>query len=467
MDKVVHNSLSPEEMERLKKLQHELEGQELTLLLERLQQQCDLSVNQTADAAGMDESALHKILKGENREFKASYVDALLEGLERQGKLSNPLEISVWKRALRISAYLHYDLYKSIEPRLRQIEDTGERIEALKTYLKEQYPTLTETYDKTGGTFPLFVPLFDVAARVLDEKWGKARSKTDFGTWQRPIRQTSKSVVDLPDNHLEIGGIRFIKIPAGKFIMGSKEGNELAYGDEHPQHTLELPEFFMARFPVTNSQYQKFTDASGYVTLAENVGRENSGRGGFEKGFNWRTPLGRNHIGQIPNHPVVQITWRDALAYVRWLNEASKDELPSGYRFILPTEAQWEKSARGEYGNEWPWGNEFDPKRCNSTEGGKGSTTPVDAYPSGASPYGVLDMVGNVWEWTHTLFKDYPYKADDGRESEVRSGRRVLRGGSFRGDRYFARCASRFYADPDSRGSGIGFRVAVSPISPG
>jgi iron(II)-dependent oxidoreductase len=257
----------------------------------------------------------------------------------------------------------------------------------------------------------------------------------------------------------------FIHIPGGKFLVGSKDGNKLAADSECPQHTLELPEFYMARFPVTNEQYLKFTDATDYVTFAENEGGEKPGTGGFEKGFNWQTPLGQNdNIGNKLDHPVVQITWRDVMEYVRWLNEVAKDVLPRGYAFILPTEAQWEKAARGEYGNEWPWGNEFDKNKCNSSESKKGNSTPVNAYPAGASPYGVMDMVGNVWEWTHTLYKEYPYKLDDGRESEEDAGRRVLRGGSFKRDFRFTRCASRSNNVSDTRGFALGFRVCVSRI---
>jgi hypothetical protein len=174
----------------------------------------------------------------------------------------------------------------------------------------------------------------------------------------------------------------YVRIPAGIFLIGSKEDNELAYGQEHPQHTLELPEFYMAHFPVTNADYSRFPEA------------------------NLKIPKGKE------KHPVAAVSWHDAMKYIQWLNETAKDGLPDGFVFILPTEAQWEKAARGEYGNEWPWGNEFDKSKCNTIEGGKIDTTPVDAYPSGASPYGVMDMVGNVWEWTHTMFKGYPYRVD-------------------------------------------------------
>jgi formylglycine-generating enzyme required for sulfatase activity len=247
--------------------------------------------------------------------------------------------------------------------------------------------------------------------------------------------------VAISKNLLMIGNIEFIKIPSGKFIMGSKDDNPLAFDNETPQHTMELPDYWMAKFTLMNDQYFTYIGEGNHPVL------------------DWK---------KKNNHPVVNITWHNAMDYCIWFNKQYKTELQNaGITVNLPTEAQWEKAARGEYGNEWPWGNKFDKNNCNSAEGKKpkGDTTPVDAYPQGESPYGIADMVGNVWEWTHTLFKRYPYKVDDFREDEKASGPRVFRGGSFGYPLRMARCAYRIGYDPDNSNDSIGFRVCASPIS--
>ncbi len=479
MDKVVHKPLPPKERRRLKLLQEELEGQELTVLLERLQKQFDLSVNQMAIAAGMDESAMHKILKGENREFKAKHVDALLDELERRGKLTNVNERAIWQRALRIAAFLHFAIYKAFEQRLRQIEDIGKRIEALKSLLREQYPSLAETYDKSGGTLPIFVPLFDIVGRELHKRWGWIRippgydlnriegnryymvstdlfpkkittlgpdleiEDTGLGTFTVHRRLPSQASISQSrpsrSNFKQMGGIEFVRVPAGKFLMGSRHNNKLAYDWEKPQNSVVLPsDYWIGRFPITNEQFATFVEATNHKHSWVR---------------DWKKKL---------NHPVINISWNDAQAYCHWLNETRGTELPKGFVFRLPTEAEWEKAARGEFGFEWPWGNEFDKNKCNTADGVKGGTTPVGAYsPAGDSPYGAADMVGNVWEWTQSLSKGYPYQAKDGREDLMATGARVVRGGSWGDSHHGARCASRGRGGPGDLH--LGFRVVCSP----
>ena len=223
--------------------------------------------------------------------------------------------------------------------------------------------------------------------------------------------------------------MEFLRVPAGKFLMGSENDNKVANDNERLQHSVNIPyDYWMARFPVTNAQYNQFT----------------------------KTDFDKNK----EKHPVVKVNWLDALEYCKWLNQFMKAALPPGLVLRLPTEAEWEKAARGVNKHEYPWGNMFDKNKCNTNEGEKKGTTSVDLYsPQGDSPYGCADMVGNVWEWTHSIFKPYPYRVDDGREDENTIAPRVLRGGSY-SDRN-VRCASRYDGLNVLYANG-GFRVVAS-----
>ncbi len=248
----------------------------------------------------------------------------------------------------------------------------------------------------------------------------------------------------------KIGGSRFwkpphgepdwITIPAGEFIMGGvPEG-----------HRVPLPEFAIARVPITNAQYHLFIQASGHPPPESWNGK--------------RPPRGREA------HPVVEVSWRDALAYCRWLSAAT------GKPITLPSEAEWEKAARGsEDARVYPWGDEFDASRCNVGESGFGGTTPVGIFANGASPYGCLDMAGNVWEWTRSLWGadltkpefDYPFDPYDAARENLDAGDdvlRVVRGGAWDDHRVIARCAYRLRSRPGPRLDSLGFRLVLSPI---
>jgi formylglycine-generating enzyme required for sulfatase activity len=290
-----------------------------------------------------------------------------------------------------------------------------------------------------------------------------AIQEEEKATEEKPVRGMGR---DIQQEVKTMGGIDFVPVPAGEFLMGSSQDDSIARDNEFPQHTVDIPyQYWIGRYPVTNEQFKMFTDATGYVTRAENEGGWNPDEGKYQKGFNWRTPLGpRDPIGNKGKHPVVQLSWEDARAYIKWLNKEYKAELPNGYQFHLPSEAEWEKAARGEYAARWPWGDEWNPDNCNSKEKGPDRTTPVGQYsPAGDSPYGAADMAGNVWEWTRSLFKEYPYETEDGREDLGAEGSRVLRGGAFSIHTADVRCAYRRGLSPDLRYNDVGFRVVVSP----
>jgi formylglycine-generating enzyme required for sulfatase activity len=221
--------------------------------------------------------------------------------------------------------------------------------------------------------------------------------------------------------------------------MGSdRAGDRYAFDDESPQHQVDVADFHIAKYPVTNAEYRRFVEATGH-RLPPHLQAQ------------FKPSCG-------PDHPVVWVSWRDAATYCRWLSHVT------GRPYRLPTEAEWEKAARGADGRPYPWGEDRPNKTRCAFENHEGVTaTPVGRYsPQGDSPYGCADMAGNVWEWCHTLYKPYPYDAGDGREDPKADGPRVLRGGAFYTNLRRVRCASRLRYYPNLWLNVIGFRVAVA-----
>ena len=246
-------------------------------------------------------------------------------------------------------------------------------------------------------------------------------------------------------------GMEFMRIPAGEFIMGSKRDNE------KPQHSVKIPyDYWMARFPITNELYNNYVLAKNIVHPASTRRRIIVWEGESEiETINW---------DDKKKHPLY-INWSNALAYCRWLNKLLRDEILPGLIIRLPTEAEWEKAARGTDGRLYPWGNKFDLLRCNIRESGLRSTSPVDAYSKqGDSPYGIADMSGNVWEWTQSLFKEYPYDPNDGRENLKTPGERVLRGSSFKDSAKYSYVTSRIKIPHDNADIAYGcIRLCIAP----
>ncbi len=235
-----------------------------------------------------------------------------------------------------------------------------------------------------------------------------------------------------------LGGHRVRARPGWQVPDGQQGGQPAGVRSEKPQHTVEIAgEYWIGRYPVTNAQFaalcpgHRLPHHSRRSKAQPSPTTERGGRRPKARtGSTHRGPESR--LNGKKNHPVVQVSWLDAQAYCAWLNQAHGAELPTGWGFRLPTEAEWEKAARGEYGNEWPWGDsQPDLSRCNFKMN-VGDTTSVGQYsPQGDSPYGAADLAGNVWEWTHSIMKGYPYQQEDGREAESGSEARLLRGGSF------------------------------------
>ncbi|MBM3133776.1 MAG: hypothetical protein FJZ89_00490 [Chloroflexi bacterium] len=282
---------------------------------------------------------------------------------------------------------------------------------------------------------------------------------------------------------VRLPAILWCPVPAGPFPMGSdKKRDPQAWEDELPQHeekSITRP-YLISSYPVTNAQFQAFLDdPDGYC----------HDRWWTSAGRQWRgkrtEPEKAGGIYDLPNHPVVMVTWYEAVAYCNWLNDkfhvsCSKFQVWQNGRLEtwnmeretwnirLPTEAEWEKAARGEDGRIWPWGNEFAAEKCNMADTGIGSACAVGLFPGGDSPYGCADMAGNVWEWCQTKwtedYKNYDQGVKD-RESLEGDARRVVRGGSFGDGQWGVRCAARYRNDPGRFAGNIGFRLVVSPSS--
>jgi formylglycine-generating enzyme required for sulfatase activity len=266
-------------------------------------------------------------------------------------------------------------------------------------------PEAIQTLKQTAGT-----PNDQVADAARD-------ALIKLGAWDKPAPEPGTRP-QLAVN--EKDGTELVRIPAGEFLLGNNGGPE----EERPEQRVYLPAYFIAKYPVTNAQYRKFVQETGH--------REPRYWG--EKRFNQ------------PNQPVVGVTWHDAQVYCQW----------AGLR--LPTEAEWEKAARGTDGRTWPWGKaEPTEKHCNFDKN-VGQTTDVGSYPDGASPYGCLDMAGNVWEWCSTKWREsYDEPADESLEG---GHWRVLRGGSHYDSADDVRCCRRDWDHPDYWYHYVGFRCA-------
>jgi formylglycine-generating enzyme required for sulfatase activity len=319
--------------------------------------------------------------------------------------------------------------------------------------------------------------------------------------------------------------LAWCEVPAGPFLLGANEGEE-AWDDEKPQHDLTLPTFYIARYPVTNAQYAPFVAAGGY----------DEPRWWSEAGWAWRTgaepdlsqipdeklrqdyakwlanrPVERRHEpfwwGEAPwnlaNHPVVGVTWYEAMAYCAWINEQltmSNEQgdvgqeiagwpaevvagLAAGrWRVRLPAEAEWEKAAGWDPAagrkRVYAWGDDWDESKANVAEK-IGRTSAVGIFPAGAAAGGALDMTGNVWEWTLSAWGSfdynkpgfrYPFEAagpqtgPGGREAVDTPGFRAVRGGSWYDYQRNARVSFRNYLHPDDFNYLTSFRVVVAPV---
>lgn len=249
-----------------------------------------------------------------------------------------------------------------------------------------------------------------------------------------------------------------VPVPYGVFLVGDEEQDPEVSLVETPQHKRFLDDYLLGKYPVTVRQFAAFVESTGYRTLAEQEGTGwVYGRKRWKnvRGAGWRHPYGpESHVTEKTDHPVTLVSWDDAVAFCNWASRVT------GYKVGLPSELEWEKAARGADGRPWPWGGEPpDPTRCNYLNE-VSDTTPVGRYsPRGDSPYHCVDMAGNVWEWTDSYLRTYPYECDEQRGV---AGGYILRGGAFHQNRRWMRCAMRYWNYCQERLNCCGFRVRIS-----
>lgn len=253
------------------------------------------------------------------------------------------------------------------------------------------------------------------------------------------VEEMSRSILDLQreievldrrrrELQQEMNKREMVYIPPGRFIMGS---NMPGRDDENPEHRVYLKGYYIDRYEVTNMQYKDFVDATGH-----------------HPPIHWRNRTFPE--ARLANHPVVNVSWYDAQAYAEWVGKR------------LPTEAEWERAARGDHGNEYPWGKTGLPEFANFGNP-EAKTSPVDKYPNGKSEHGVYDLCGNVGEWVNDWYeaKYYSRSPDVDPPGPESGNRKVYRGGGYHCNKMDIRAAVRHFAAPTSFQEYIGFRCAM------
>ncbi len=438
-------------------------------------------------------------------DYTGSFLEAMVEGLTDLPKTTDKAmvlkdELEQWLQARQQTRQEQYDvaleeydnlidlnnrnpaiLYERavVKAKLRTYEAALEDLEQVMTLVnnipsfaeselvaeKSQFATTNQVIQSIGQ---LIYQVEPALGKLFDSK------KANYPS----LAEVASSLVEfnLP-GEIEVKDAKMILVPAGPFEMGSDPNVALAecqklvsnpegcqldwFDDEAPIHTVGLDDFYIDKYEVTNAQFATFLDERGNQTEGDktwlNV-KESSKAHIHQNGDVFRRD------DEYANHPVIEVTWYGARAYCEW-REAR-----------LPTEAEWEKAARGTDKRMYPWGNEFDGNQVNfcdsnceltqtnkNYDDGYDKTAPVGSYPQGVSPYGVYDMAGNVSEWVQSKENNYPYQVDDGRENLDGTDERVLRGGAWANDGNYTRTTARSYENPAIHDIDIGFRCARLP----
>ncbi len=236
--------------------------------------------------------------------------------------------------------------------------------------------------------------------------------------------------------HIKALNYPLTHIPAGEFTMGTIPTQFRKTDPEEPQRTVTLDAYAIGTYHVTNTQYAAFVDDTGCAA----------------------PQFWQDERFNAADVPVVGVSWYDAMNFLEWLR------IQTGESYRLPTEAEWEKAARGTDGREYPWGNAWELGKANTSEAQFKRLVPVGNYPEGVSPYGCYDMAGNAYCWCNDWFhpETYRYSPIDNPQGPIEGRRKVIRGGSWvaRGE-FAARCANRAAYEPIRTVHNVSFRIAL------
>lgn len=401
--------------------------------------------------------------------YKTAYIKSLLHGNEAYENLAGLIEKGIGdnpralKRFVNLLAFMSWHA-DTIKAKILGDEKESEDVKNLKNLVRGYFvPAIYVKWSLIVFKFPEQYKAIKGKRHLLIEMQGVAIGKAaeeslpalEDMALPQTLREILKEEPFFPDDDAFLSKLIHLvqatriapsigREEERPFRTALHEPGEMAlinkgsffYGVSKKEKRIDY-DYYMDVFPVTNKQYKAFIDARPnhpvpYVEKEE-----------WAKPYNWDRRTPRTYPKGKANHPVVPVSYEDAIAYCQWRTE--KEHLPEGTAYRLPTEEEWEKAARGNDGRIYPWGNEFDKEKCNTYESGIGGTTEVTKYPEGASPYGCFDMAGNVWEWT---------------DSDYDKNNKVLRGGSWIVDQTGARCAYRYGSNPNDRNDVVGFRCS-------
>jgi formylglycine-generating enzyme required for sulfatase activity len=385
------------------------------------------------------------------RSYASEWVQSELQRARRKLKPIFPLLLEGDEPWLSVESTQYYDVRGEVYPDsefysdLKKAMNSSPAAQAVVSPTGSVRKSLTNNSSKpnsgmivAGGI--LLVIFLGFAALLMSSLFRDGTSPT--------VGPTSGETGSGQSTQVTNGNQEMIFIPAGEFTMGRKAADELAeclekfhsecqlswFMDQEPIHKVQLAAFYIDTYEVTNALYKACEDD-----------------GVCEPPQSSASKTRQNYYGnaEFDRYPVIQVNWNQAKTYCEW----------RGAR--LPTEAEWEKAARGTDQRTYPWGEELEATFANF-HWNVGDTTVVGSYERGKSPYGVYDMAGNVWEWVNSLLAPYPYSAEDERESLESDGLRIVRGGGWgqEGDNSVS-TSYRFAYDPSSTNIDLGFRCAM------